>query len=394
MPQERAHRWSGTLFPSGVRPVSHGLTEDDSGTVKVPAKRDTTSCARGFYRVMANDVAGLSPGYFALVMATGIVSLSADYFGFVQVARMLFYLNAFAYLLLCCLYILRSIFFRKEMLSDFNDHARNPSFLTFVAGTCILGNQFVLLARNYSIASVLFAIAVAAWFFFIYAFFVVITIKTGKPSLDKAISGMWLLVVVATQAVCILGTLMAGHFPAVREYFLLFAGMLFCCGALFYLIMITLVVYRLSFFELRAEEFAPPYWINMGAVAITTLAGSTLIGQQGEWYFASDILPFLKGFTFLFWSIATWWIPLILILSIWRNIVNHLPFRYQAQYWGMVFPLGMYSLATAKFSELSGLPLLGGMASLFVYVAMFSWSVVFLSMVFRLWKTDFYRRLV
>lgn len=394
MAKDKVYRWSGTLFPSGARPFRRGIVAGRGDARNVHIERSNDHRSRGFDRAVSDEVAGLSPGYFALVMATGIVSLSADYFGFALVARLLFYFNAFAYPVLCCLYVLRVILFRSEIVSDFNDHAKNPGFLTFVAGTCILANQFIVFTGNYQIASVLFAIAVAGWAFFIYGFFVVITIKRGKPSLDKAISGVWLLVIVATQALCVLATHLAGRLPVERDYILLFAGMLFSCGALFYLIIITLVVYRLSFFEMRAEEFAPPYWINMGAVAITTLAGSALIGQDGTWDFASDVLPFLKGFTFVFWSIATWWIPLIVILSIWRNIVNQLPFRYQAQYWGMVFPLGMYTLSTAKFSEVAEIPLLGRLASLFVYVAMLSWSLIFVSMVFRLWKITFYSRVV
>jgi hypothetical protein len=35
--------------------------------------------------------------------------------------------------------------------------------------------------------------------------------------------------------------------------------------------------YRYAFFKMAPADLSPPYWINMGAVAISTLAGATLL---------------------------------------------------------------------------------------------------------------------
>jgi hypothetical protein len=58
----------------------------------------------------------------------------------------------------------------------------------------------------------------------------------------------------------------------------------------------------------------------MGAVASTTLAGAALILSAPQWQFLREVLPFLTGFTLLFWAAGTLWIPLPVILSVWRHV--------------------------------------------------------------------------
>ncbi len=101
---------------------------------------------------------------------------------------------------------------------------------------------------------------------------------------------------------------------------------MFLLGAMLYLTIITLIFYRFTFVPLTMEQLTPPYWINMGAVAITTLAGASLLSSQAElWPFLAMLRPFVAGFTLFFWATATWWIPLLLILGVWRHVVRRYP---------------------------------------------------------------------
>ena len=330
------------------------------------------------------DLSNLSTAYFALVMATGIVSIAAYNFSFFTIAHLLFYFNIGFYLYLVILFFARMVIYPGKFMADAGDHAKSPGLLTFVAGTCVLGSQFVIIAENYPIATTLFYIGTAVWFFLIYMVFTVFTVKKVKPSINEAISGLWLLIIVSTQSVSILAALLVGYLPFATANVLFFSLIMFLCGCMFYIIIITLIVYRMSFFSMKAEEFAPPYWINMGAVAISTLAGSTLMLKANNWHFIIEILPFLKGFTLFFWAIGTWWIPLIVILGIWRHIFRQLPLKYHPQYWGMIFPLGMYTVCTVKLSQALELKFLMFIPSFFVYIALVAWVIVVVSMFYAI----------
>jgi tellurite resistance protein TehA-like permease len=147
-----------------------------------------------------------------------------------------------------------------------------------------------------------------------------------------------------------------------------------------YGVIITLIFYRFTFFPLSREQLTPPYWINMGAVAISSLAGSTLLLQAGSWPFLELLRPFLAGSSVLFWATATWWIPLLLVLGVWRHALQRLPLRYDPQYWGMVFPLGMYPVCTVRLSRACELPFLAAIPAVFVYIALAAWVLVSLGM--------------
>jgi tellurite resistance protein TehA-like permease len=338
-------------------------------------------------------LADLPPASFALVMATGIVSIAARLQGWQMLANVLFAFNVAAWIGLCVLTALRLARHRDRMLQDLHDHLRGPGFFTVVAGTAVLGSQFAIFEVSLGAALVLAAAAVALWFVLTYAIFAALTLKEDKPPLDKGINGGWLLAVVATQSLAVLAALLAGRLPQPWRLELnFFALSMWLWGGMLYTWMMSLIFYRYTFFRLAPDDLTPPYWINMGAMAISTLAGAQLIANAPDAPFLVALAPFLKGFTVLYWATGTWWIPMLLVLGVWRYVVKRFPVRYNALYWGAVFPLGMYSAATHRMAQVLQLDFLGGIAPVFLVVALAAWAAAFAGLVRQLLRQNIFHR--
>jgi tellurite resistance protein TehA-like permease len=333
----------------------------------------------------AGGLAELSPAYFGLVMATGIVSIAAHLQDLPLLASSLFALNIAAWAALCALNIARALRHPRCFFGDMADHLRGPGFFTAVAGTAVLGTQVILFVSGYRVGMALFGCAALLWFALTYAIFAAFTIKSVKPSLDKGISGAWLLAVVATQSLALLAALLAVHAAQPWKMALNFGALsMWLWGGMLYIWLMSLIFYRYTFFRLAPEDLAPPYWINMGAMAISALAGSMLILNAPEAPFLQAIVPFLKGFTILYWATASWWIPMLVVLAAWRYLFIRFPLRYDPLYWGAVFPLGMYSAATHELAHALALGFLGPPAQAFLYIAIAAWAAAFVGLARRL----------
>jgi tellurite resistance protein TehA-like permease len=329
-------------------------------------------------------VAGLHPAYFALVMATGIISLASFLVGLRALALGLLPLNVAFYVALWALTVARVALHRDRVKADLLSHGRSVGFFTTVAATCVLGSQFLVVGGSFTVAAWFWALGLLLWASLTYSVFAIITVKSEKPSLAEGLNGGWLVAVVAAQSVVVLGAQLAPGLAPYQQQVLLFCLVVWLGGGMLYLWIISMIFYRYTFFVLTPSDLAPPYWINMGAAAISTLAGTMLIGAAAHSPVLGQVLPFLRGMTLMWWATATWWIPMLLILGVWRHVYWRFPLRYDPLYWGAVFPLGMYTACTARLSHAIEAPYLFAIPRVSIYFALAAWALALAGMIWRL----------
>jgi tellurite resistance protein TehA-like permease len=327
------------------------------------------------------QVAGLAPSNFALVMATGIVSIGCNLLGVGGLDVGLFAFNVCAYVVLWALTVVRIVRHPNALFADLTDHKKAMGFLTVVAATSVLGAQVIKIGHHYAIAAGLLGAGAVLWVLLTYTIFTAFTIKSDKPPLAEGISGTWLLAVVATQSIAVLTALLSAHWGQPLRLHANFAALsMWLWGGMLYIWIIALIFYRYLFFRFSPADLAPPYWINMGAMAISVLAGSLLIANSPDAPFLHSLRPFLEGFTVFYWATGTWWIPIIAILAVWRYGFRRLPLEYDPQYWGAVFPLGMYSVATFEMAKTMKLEFLDAIPWAFLGLALAAWLATFVGL--------------
>lgn len=332
-----------------------------------------------------NEIAALYPGCFALVMATGIISNALFFEGYREWADALFAVNLVAYPSLVLLTILRFGWFSRALWADLINPRLVFSFFTIVAATDVFGIGINL--RGFAtVALVMWLLALVVWFVLIYfSFAVLIFLNTARGA--NVVHGGWLIAIVGTESLVILGTIIAPGLGGFSSAVFVLIHMLWGVGLGLYGIFVTLFAYRIFFFDVEPDDITPLLWVVMGAAAITANAGSTLILTDSGMSFLHSMRPFIDGVTLIMWAWATWWIPLLLLFGIWKHGICRAPLTYTPMFWSLVFPLGMYALASLRLSLAADFPPLSSVSHAMVWVALAAWATTGLAFAFASWRS-------
>jgi tellurite resistance protein TehA-like permease len=334
-----------------------------------------------------NAVRTLTPGYFALVMASGIISVGMHLKGFATLSTVLLVVCAVAFVVLLSLTVWRFVAYRESVVEDFMDPRRGFGFFTFVAGTNVLGVR--LGAQGWhTAAAVLLLLAGSAWLVLGYVVpWTAVLGREERPVVAYA-NGTWFIWVVASQSVAAAAASLEPVFTTGRRELALLAVVAWSVGVFLYGAAAVLVMLRLMLYRLTPEDLNPPYWVAMGAVAITVLAAARIV-EMADAPMVQATRGLIAGLAVVFWAFATWLIPVLAASGWWRHVSRRVPLQYEATLWSIIFPLGMYAVAGIYLGEADSLPLVQAVGSVELWVAFAAWLTVFVAMVRHVTRTVF-----
>jgi tellurite resistance protein TehA-like permease len=321
----------------------------------------------------ARAIRDLHPGYFAFVMATGIISTGTFLLGPSWLSRTLLVVASAGLVVLSVALVIRLVRFRPSVVADINAPERVFGFFTITAGLDVLGVR--LSYAGHPVATAILAVLAAAlWLVLTYGVPASLLLTRAHDSVLGGVNGGWLLWVVSTQSLAVTTLVFArlSHSGLLATA----AVGLWSVGLVLYLLLVSLILLRWLTVPMTPEALGPPYWILMGATAITVLAGAGILSLPAALPAVRATSGFVEGFSFTLWAFGTWWIPLLIVLGFWRHVRHHWPLTYEPTLWSVVFPLGMYSVATLSFGKAAGLAFMAPLSRFMLWVAVAAWVMV------------------
>jgi tellurite resistance protein TehA-like permease len=320
-------------------------------------------------------IQSLSPGYFPFVMATSIISTGAFLLGPTWLSRALLVIASAGFAVLSVALAIQLVLFRPSAAAAFRDPGRVFGFFAIAAGMNVLGIR--LAAGGHPLATAILAgVAAVVWLVLTYGIPASLLLTRTHDSAVGDVNGTWLLWVVATQSLSVAASTLVPAWPSQAGLLAPIAVGLWSIGLVLYLLLVSLILLRWLTVPMTPQTLSPPYWILMGATAIIVLAGARILDLPASLAAVRAVAGFVEGFCFALWAFGTWWIPLLFVLGIWRHFRHHWPLTYEPALWSVVFPLGMYSVATLTFGKVAHLAFMEPLSRFMLWVALAAWVAV------------------
>jgi len=120
----------------------------------------------------------------------------------------------------------------------------------------------------------------------------------------------------------ILGTLVAPETGNLSRAVFVLIHMLWGVGIGLYASLATLLIYRIFFFAIGPDDLTPLLWVVMGAAAISTNAGSTLLLTDSGMPSLHSMRPFIEGVTLVLWAC---YLVDSAVAALWDLEARHMP---------------------------------------------------------------------
>ena len=338
-----------------------------------------------------NIIRQFTPNWFTVSMGTGVVALIVSEFPMLkaltwQLGTGLWYFNILLFVLFSVLYGLRWAFYPHEAKQIF----QHPSMSLFLGtipmalatilngflkyGQPIYGDTAVQIAQTLWYADVVLALLVA-WA-------VPFAMYRHQEHALQQMTAVWLLPIVACEVAASSGGLLLGHLAADTHAVAILLGcyVLWGVSVLPAFAILTILMLRLVLHKLPEKELAASSWLAVGPIGTAALAllvlghqaptlmASLGLAQLGQLFQQAGILAslILLGF-------GLWWLGIALLTTL-HHAKQDLPFNLG--WWGLTFPLGVYTLAILTLAQQLNLAFLYAVGYAFAAILMLLWSLV------------------
>ncbi|WEV78052.1 tellurite resistance/C4-dicarboxylate transporter family protein [Janibacter cremeus] len=328
-------------------------------------------------------VATLPPGSFAFVMATGIVSIGMDQQGFVLASRVLLVIALVAWVLLLLALGTRCVLYRERVIADLHDPVVAFGFFTVVAGTDVLAVRLV--NQYWQASAAMLAFAAVVGLFLGYGVPWAAALGRAERPVLQHVNGTWFIWVVASQSVATAAASIEPQVTTGRAEIAVLAVATWSVGIVLYAACAVFVALRILLYPFSPSDLNPPYWVSMGAMAITVVAGAKIVEMESTPII--DVTSgLIGGLSVLGWAWATWLIPVLFAVGVWRHLLHRIPLTYEATWWSIVFPLGMYAVAGMYIGRADSLPIVEAIGSAWLWVGASAWLYAAVQMARSSWR--------
>ena len=338
-----------------------------------------------------NLIRQFTPNWFTVSMGTGVVALIVSEFPMLkaftwQFGTGLWYFNILLFVLFSVLYGLRWAFYPHEAKQIF----QHPSMSLFLGtipmalatilngflkyGQPIYGDTAVQIAQTLWYADVVLALLVA-WA-------VPFAMYRHQEHALQQMTAVWLLPIVACEVAASSGGLLLGHLAADTHAVAILLGcyVLWGVSVLPAFAILTILMLRLVLHKLPEKEWAISSWLALGPIGTAALA-LLVLGHQAPTLMASLGLAQLGQFfqqagilaSLILLGFGLWWLG-IAVLTTLHHAKQDLPFNLG--WWGLTFPLGVYTLAILTLAQQLNLAFLYAVGYAFAAILMLLWSLV------------------
>lgn len=319
------------------------------------------------------------PLNFSYVLGSAGISIVFYLTGWNLLSIIFLYLTVISYVGLVGMFLIRLALFGRRFLKEiFNVHDFFD-YLIFSSATSALSIRFCLSEYN----SLSLGLAWAGAIFSVLIIYTLIgQLLFQEKSSVESISPFWLLISVALHSIGLTITTLWDHGLLMDPIFLVAAVCFWSCAVLFYIMLMALSLYRFFLVSFDVKNISPAYWTCVGAAAIAALDGGRLTLIQNGPSFLEAARPFIEGCVILFWAWAIAWIPLLILMEIFKYGYFKSEFRYHPVLWTMIYPLAMYTLATDHMAMKYQFSFIGSTVPFWIWTTFSCWLLILISIGF------------